>query len=64
MNEVDPLKQIPNLEQVFTITLVPLLFVFLLLGTILSLLWFKVRRLEWRVAALEAELRGQFQRRS
>jgi predicted Holliday junction resolvase-like endonuclease len=57
MNDAVDLKQIPNLEQVLTLTLVPLLFVTIFLVIVIFLLWFKVKMLQQRVASLEADLR-------
>jgi len=67
MNEVDvhiaPLKQIPNLEQVLTVTLLPMLIITIVLLGFILMLWFKVRILQSRVATLEGEFKGSFQRR-
>lgn len=50
-------KQIPNMEQVFVVALLPLLFVALgLLGLIL-VLWIKNRFLWGRIALLEADIK-------
>ena len=50
-------KQIPNLEQVYVVALLPLLFVSLgLLGLIL-VLWLKNRLLWGRIASMEADIK-------
>ncbi len=56
------LKQLPNLGQVFTVALVPLLFVALVLLGLVSALWGKIRRLQTRIASLEADLRTMSER--
>jgi hypothetical protein len=50
-------NQIPNLAQVFTVALLPLLFLALgLLGLIFAL-WLKTRLLQTRIDALAADLK-------
>ncbi len=56
MEGVD-LKQIPNLGQVFTVALVPLLFVALVLLGLIGVLWGKIRLLQRRIFSLEADLK-------
>lgn len=63
MNEIPPLKQIPNLEQVLIVTLLPMLIIAVVLLGLILLLWFKVRLLQKRLAALEGDFKGSFQRR-
>jgi hypothetical protein len=63
MEDIPPLKQIPNLEQVLIVTLLPMLIVTLVLLGLILMLWFKVRLLQRRVASLEADFKGSFQRR-
>jgi len=56
MNGID-FNQIPNLAQVYTIALLPLLFVALgLLGLIL-VLWMKIRILQVRISSQEADIK-------
>jgi hypothetical protein len=50
-------KQIPNLGQVFTVALVPLLFVALVLLGLIGVLWGKIRLLQRRIVSLEADLK-------
>ena len=57
MQPVD-LKQVPNLEQVFTISLVPLLLAFVALSVLLGLLWGKLMVLQRRIATIEQDLRA------
>ena len=63
MNEIPPLQQVPNLEQVLIVTLLPMLIVVIVLLGLILLLWYKVRLLQRRLAALEADFKGSFQRR-
>ncbi|MFO0897415.1 MAG: hypothetical protein U0836_08315 [Pirellulales bacterium] len=57
MQPVD-LKQVPNLEQVFTIALVPLLLAFVALSVLLGLLWGKLLVLQRRIATIEQDLKA------
>jgi hypothetical protein len=57
MQPVD-LKQVPNLEQVFTISLVPLLLAFIALSVLLGLLWGKTLFLQRRIATIEQDLKA------
>ena len=50
-------KQIPNLEQVFVVALVPLLFVALALLGLVLVLWFRISLLRGRIASLEADIK-------
>jgi hypothetical protein len=63
MNEIPPLQQVPNLEQVLIVTLLPMLIVVIVLLGLILLLWYKVRLLQRRLAVLEADFKGSFQRR-
>ena len=53
-------KQIPNLEQVYVVALVPLLFVALALLGLIVVLWFKNRLLQKRIDVLTADLKAVF----
>ena len=50
-------KQIPNLGQVFTVALLPLLFVARMVLGLIGVLWGKIRFLQRRIVSLEAELK-------
>ena len=50
-------QQTPNLEQVFVIALLPLLFVALVLVGLIFVLWMKARLLEKRIDALTDDFR-------
>ena len=53
-------KQIPNLAQVYTIALLPLLFVALGLVGLIFVLWMKVRIFQIRLSSLEADIKTIF----
>jgi hypothetical protein len=55
-------KQIPNLGQVFTVALLPLLFVALMLLGLIGVLWGKIRLLQRRIVSLEAELKATYEK--
>jgi hypothetical protein len=61
MEAVD-FKQIPNLGQVFTVALVPLLFVAIVLLGLIGVLWGKIRLLQSRIASLQADLKTVYER--
>ena len=52
-----PEQQTPNLEQVFVIALVPLLFLALALLGLIFVLWMKARLLQKRIDALTDDVR-------
>ena len=55
-------KQLPNLAQVYTIALLPLMFVALGLLGLIFVLWMKIRHLQIRIASQEADLKLIYER--
>ena len=53
-------KQLPNLEQVYVVALVPLLFVAVPLLALIFVLWMKTRLLQKRIDVLTADLKAVF----